>query len=156
MKKGTLKLIARFLLLGSVSATFTACAATSSVLNPFYEAPTATALLGQPNDHALRGDKDKEDSARQALEAMASYQRAHAPQPANPVVQPAVVRMMWIPDHLNKNGDLIPAHYYYLRVLKDRWAVSDAFELESQLQGPAGSSNIPYILESDARNISGR
>jgi len=122
----------------------------SSALNPFEKPPSPVALLGQPNDHALLGQGNKEDSARQALEAMATYQRAHAPGPANPVIQPAVVRLMWIPDHLNRNGDMVPAHYYYLRVLQDRWAVTDAFELEGQLHGPRGSapSNIPFVYES--------
>ena len=77
--------------------------------------------------------------------------RAHNPQPVNPVMAPAVVRLMWVPDHLNKHGDLVPAHYYYLKVLKERWVVSDAFELESQLHGPGGgsSSAIPYVFEGD-------
>ena len=72
-------------------------------------------------------------AARQALEVMGTYRRAMAPQPYYPVIQPAEVRLMWIPDHLNKFGDLVPAHYYYLNVLGDRPAVQDAFEVESQL-----------------------
>lgn len=125
------------------------CSAISRTLNPFYEAPSEEALLGEPNDHALTTDKDAIDTARSALETMASYNRAHTPQPVNPVLQPAVIRLMWVPDHLNKNGDLVPAHYYYLKVLDDRWAVSDAFELESQLKngGPGASSNIPFVYD---------
>ena len=82
-----------------------------------------------------------------AFEAMAKYRKAHTPEPAMPVIKPAVVRLMWIPDHLNRNGDLVPAHYYYLKVLSDSFAVSDAFELEEQLNGPRGSNsgNIPFV-----------
>lgn len=122
------------------------CSSMSTVLNPFYEEPLPQAFLGEMNDKAISGGSNSEDSARKALEAMASYRRAQEPQPVNPVVQPAVVRLMWIPDHLNKNGDLVPAHYYYLKVLKDRWAVTDAFELEGQLSaGGSSTSNMPYI-----------
>lgn len=123
-----------------------ACSSSASnVLNPFYEPPSKVALQGNPNDHALNGQGEKVDTARQALEQMASYRRAQTPQPVNPVMQPAVVRLMWVPDHLNRNGDLIPAHYYYLKVLKDRWAVTDAFELESQLGPKTDSTNVPYV-----------
>ncbi len=135
--------------------SLTGCGSASKCLNPFYEPPAPVALLGVANDHALNGTKDSEDKARQALEQMASYQRAHDPQPVNPVMQPAVVRLMWIPDHLNRNGDLVPAHYYYLKVLKDRWAVSDACELERQLTGSDraadSTSNMPYVLDSDGK-----
>jgi hypothetical protein len=72
-------------------------------------------------------------NARAALQVMGNYRAAQPAQPTYPVVQPAEVRLMWIPDHLNKNGDLVPAHYYYLKVLDDRWAVQDAFDFESQL-----------------------
>lgn len=133
-------------------ALTTGCTSVSNTLNPFYETPKPVALLGEPNDHALDEGNKKAEHARAALEAMASYQRAHDPQPNNPVVQPAVVRLMWIPDHLNKNGDLVPSHYYYLKVLKDRWAVSDAFELESQLStGGAGDNNIPFVPADEVR-----
>lgn len=125
------------------------CNQVSNMMNPFYESPKPVALLGDKNDHALNGEKEKVDSARQALETMASYQRTTAPRPEYPVMQPAMVRLMWIPDHLNSHGDLVPAHYYYLKVLDDRWAVTDAFEMEAQLNGPAGAggatSNVPFI-----------
>jgi hypothetical protein len=64
---------------------------------------------------------------------------------------PAVVRMMWIPDHLNSHGDLVPAHYYYLRVLRDRPAVTDAFELEAQLNTGAVSSGTGYVQPEDVQ-----
>lgn len=140
--------------LAGVLASLSACSSAGNMLNPFYEPPEPVALLGERNDHALGGGGTNENSARQALDAMASYRRAQDPQPTNPVVQPAVVRLMWIPDHLNKSGDLVPAHYYYLKVLKDRWAVTDAFELEAQLNGPGGSSsNLPYVFADDAKEM---
>ena len=120
------------------------CTSASNALNPFYEPPSEVALRGDLDDHALAGDRDKVDTARQALEASATYRRANAPQPVNPVIQPAVVRLLWIPDHLNDKGDLVPAHYYYLKVLRDRWAVQDAFELEGQLGPTVGAGNVPY------------
>ena len=93
--------------------------------------------------------KNEAESARQALEVMGSYQRALAPQPYNPVMNPAQVRLMWVPDHLNKAGDLVPAHFYYLRVLPQTWAVQDAFEIEKQLnvtgkEGAAGGAT-PWV-----------
>ena len=127
--------------------SITGCNTISNMMNPFYESPKPVALLGDKNDHALNSDQSKADSAREALQQMSTYQRTHLPQPAYPVMQPAIVRRMWIPDHLNSHGDLVPAHYYYLKVLDDRWAVSDAFELERQLKGPGSGadSSIPYI-----------
>ena len=138
----------------------TGCGFTSRALNPFYESPAKEAYYGEPNDHALSegsasssnsGSGNKADNARAALEQMATYRRAQTPEPVNPVIQPAVVRLMWVPDHLNKSGDLVPPHYYYLRVLQDRWAVTDAFELESQLHGRNAkpSSNLPYTTSDD-------
>lgn len=121
------------------------CSSVGKVLNPFHEDPPPIAYLGEPNDHALNGQKEKLDTARAALDATASYQRAHLPQPVNPVMQPAVVRLMWVPDHLNKNGDLVPAHYYYLKVLNERWAVSDAFELEEQLGTSNDGAAVPFV-----------
>lgn len=128
----------------------------SNALNPFYEPPPPVALLGEKNDRALAGGASNEDGARMALEAMGSYQRTLLPQPNNPVIKPAVVRLMWVPDHVNRNGDLVPAHYYYLKVKSDDWAVQDAFEMEAQLNGPNGkygdsASNLPYVLESDKK-----
>jgi hypothetical protein len=60
---------------------------------------------------------------------------------------------MWVPDHLNSHGDLVPAHYYYLKVKKDEWAVTDAFELESQLNGGASGagSAVGYVNPEDLR-----
>lgn len=143
-KSSSLKHGARKLALLGLASTMSACAATGNVLNPFYEAPPPEALLGEKNDDALNENGGKVQSAREALEHMATYQRSHAPQPVNPVLQPAVVRLMWVPDHLNKTGDLVPSHYYYLKVLKDRWAVTDAFELESQLGPKNSASTVPY------------
>ncbi|MCB0309846.1 MAG: hypothetical protein KDD42_01345 [Bdellovibrionales bacterium] len=138
----------------ALAANLVGCNAASRVLNPFYETPGPIAQLGDPNDHALSGDGGGgADAARAALTQMRSYQRAHAPQPVNPVINPAVVRLMWVPDHLNRHGDLVPAHYYYLKVLSDRWAVSDAFELEAQLdpKGSNSTSNLPYVLDNEVK-----
>jgi hypothetical protein len=131
----------------ALAVTFLMCGCSNfgSVLNPFYETPPPEALLGDKNDHALAGDKSRAETARGALEQMSTYQRAHSPEPVNPVIQPAVVRLMWVPDHLNRHGDLVPAHYYYLKVLSDRWAVKDAFELEAQLGDQKSTSSIPYV-----------
>lgn len=140
----------RGLLTGLILA-LAGCGASARVLNPFYEDPKPEAFLGEKNDHALNeggAGGTKEETARKALEAMTQYRSSQAPQPVNPVMQPAVVRLMWIPDHLNRHGDLVPAHYYYLKVLGDRWAVQDAFELEQQLGGGRNQSvGIPYATE---------
>lgn len=128
------------------------CATAGQVLNPFYETPPDTALLGQPNDHALNDSKEKVEKARDELESVARYPRAHSPEPVNPVVQPAVVRLMWIPDHLNANGDLVPAHYYYLKVLDDRWAVTDVFDQKKLLGDDKNSgSHIPFVPAAEAK-----
>lgn len=133
-------------------ASLTGCGSIGNVFNPFYEPPTEVALLGDKNDRALQGEGGgKAEAARAALEASATYQRAMAPQPVNPVLQPAIVRLMWVPDHLNSHGDLVPAHFYYLKVLKDRWAVSDAFELQSQLGGESNASSMGYTLPEDVQ-----
>lgn len=128
-----------------------ACATTGNILNPFYDAPTEVALMGEKNDYAISGRNKKIDKARTALEQVGYYQRAHDPEPVKPVMNPAVVRLMWVPDHLNKNGDLVPAHFYYLKVRDDWWGVTDAFEIEQQLNSSTGgsTSNIPYIQAED-------
>ncbi len=139
----------KIILLTFFSVCFSGCYALQHVFNPFYEPPTEYALKGELNDNAIRGNETS-GTAREALESMAGYQRAHLPQPSNPVMQPAVVRLMWVPDHLNSIGDLVPAHYYYLKVLNERWAVSDAFELEKQLnEGSKDTSSVPFINQKE-------
>ncbi len=143
----------RFILAALVLG-LTGCSSVSQIFNPFYETPSEVAYFGEKNDAALNNEagSGKAGKAREALEAMASYQRALSPQPNNPVMNPAVVRLMWIPDHLNSHGDLVPAHYYYLKVKKDSWAVTDAFELESQLGASTGNaSSIGYVSPEDLR-----
>jgi hypothetical protein len=139
--------------LGVIAVLASGCSSLGAVFNPFYERPSEVAYLGEKNDAALNNEGGgKAVKAREALEAMGTYQRAHAPQPVNPVLQPAVVRLMWVPDHLNSHGDLVPAHYYYLKVKRDQWAVSDAFELEAQLGSTTGnSSSIGYVNPEDLR-----
>lgn len=134
-------------------AALTGCSTLSKNLDPFAEPPAPEALLGERTDKALNGEEQKVDTARSALEAMATYQRASTPQPYNPVMFPTVVRLMWVPDHLNKTGDLVPAHYYYVKVLKERWAVTDSYELEEQLGSKTDSSSVPYVYSSQRQNM---
>ncbi|MCB0331915.1 MAG: hypothetical protein KDD55_00380 [Bdellovibrionales bacterium] len=143
MKARTLlqKIAPAFFLLVSVSG----CTTTGNMLNPFYETPGPTAFLGQPNDHALNETANKDERARAAFDQLAQYDRALPPSPNKPVVQPAVIRLMWIPDHLNSQGDLVPAHYYYVKVKGDQWAVSDVHEKEQQLGASTSSSSLPYV-----------
>lgn len=122
------------------------CGTIGKVVNPFYEPPSDIALKGSANDNALNPESNKGKEAREVLEQVGSYNAAMPPEPVNPVMKPAVVRLMWVPDHLNSYGDLIPAHYYYIKILDDRWNLQDAFELESQLnRGDTNTSNLPYI-----------
>ena len=143
------------LVLGCVLLLSSGCSTVGNFLNPFYDPPTEIALKGERNDHAISGGGGALSSsrARAALETIGSYQRAHEPQPVNPVINPAVVRLMWIPDHLSPHGDLIPAHYYYLKIKEDQWALTDAFDLEQQLKGSTGgnSSNVPYVFADEAQ-----
>jgi len=137
---------------GFILAPLVGCSTVSRVLNPFAETPSEVAYFGEKNDKALNDSGGgKSDRARAAIEAMSTYQRAMPAQPNDPVIQPAVVRLMWVPDHLNAHGDLVPAHYYYLKVLKDRWAVTDAFELEGQLGASTGSTGVSYALPEDVQ-----
>jgi len=120
------------------------------MLNPFVD--NSEPQYGERTNRAILGETGgggKADDARRALEVMATYRRAQTPQPYAPVRQPAEVRLMWVPDHLNKVGDLVPAHYYYLQVLPERWAVTDAFELEEQLNvDPKGNGGAtPWKFE---------
>ncbi|MCB0344394.1 MAG: hypothetical protein KDD66_04730 [Bdellovibrionales bacterium] len=146
-QKGKLapKLFMSMLLVGLTSCS----SAVFDNLNPYAEEGVP---MGERNSNALRdevgdGSGNGSDNARHALEVMGSYRRAQAPQPTYPVVQPAEVRLMWVPDHLNRTGDLVPAHYYYLKVLNDRWAVQDAFDLEKQLNdgSSTNSSATPWV-----------
>jgi hypothetical protein len=139
-------IVNRFIML-VLGLSISGCATGSRILNPFYEDPQPEAHLGEDNDRALNDAGSKEETARKALEAMTQYRSSQAPQPVNPVLQPAVVRLMWVPDHLNRNGDLVPAHYYYLKVLGDRWAVQDSFELEQQLNGgKKEAAGVPFSV----------
>jgi hypothetical protein len=136
-------------LLCLVGVTLSGCATVGQFLNPFRKTPPPEAYLGEKNDHALLDQSDKSKEAREAFEQLGEYQRSHLPSPNRPVMQPAVVRLLWIPDHVNSLGDLVPAHYYYLKVLDERWAVSDSFEMINQLdteKSPMSQrSSVPYV-----------
>ena len=147
------KLFSRVLTLGT-GLLLSACSVAGPIadeINPYGNGQSSASLGGERNTGAILGNgggAKSAEAARHALEVMGTYRKALPPQPNYPVVQPAEMRMMWVPDHLNAVGDLVPAHYYYLRVLPDRPAVTDAFEIESQLdlstQGasPVGGSNL--------------
>ncbi len=143
MKRSTASIKIFVLLIILISVT--GCTTTGNLLNPFYETPGPTAFLGEPNDHALNESGNKVERARAAFDKLAQYDRALPPSPNKPVLQPAVVRLMWVPDHLNSHGDLVPAHYYYLKVKGDQWAVTDVHEKEKLLGATSGASGLPYV-----------
>lgn len=41
--------------------------------------------------------------------------------PYTPIMQPPVVQRVWVPDHLNANGDLVSGHWVYLLLEPSRW-----------------------------------
>jgi hypothetical protein len=138
------------MLFGSVGCATKA----ADMFNPFGEEPEIE--LGERSNKAILEGGDQAslaEAARRALEVSGNYRGALAPEPVYPTIQPAEVRLMWVPDHLTRNGDLVPAHYYYLKVMPDRWAVQDAFELEEQLnQGSTGAgSATPWIYDTGKR-----
>ena len=145
----------RLAMIPLMGALMTGCSSMTHVLNPFYERPSEVAYFGEKNDAALNEGSGggKGDKARAALEAMGTYQRALPAQPQNPVMQPSVVRLLRVPDHLNSHGDLVPAHYYDLEVKRDSWALQDAFELEAQLGSSTGgnASAVGYVNPEDLR-----
>lgn len=150
MKQKVVKKWASATALSIISLTASGCASQAyDVLNPYGE--DAPEGAGQRNLKTLieeTGGGGEADRARHALEVATTYRRAQDPQPTYPVMQPAEVRLMWVPDHLNKAGDLVPAHYYYLRVLNERWAVQDAFEIEQQLNdGSQAGSATPWVYK---------
>jgi hypothetical protein len=115
-------------------------------VNPFAADGTNGQQYGERNTNALLGGSGggagggAAERARHALEVAGSYDRTHAPQPVYPVIRPAEVRLMWIPDHQTTDGNLVPAHYYYLKVLHDDWELRDAFEIEGQLHNTGGGN----------------
>jgi hypothetical protein len=144
------KILLTLILLPNVIFLSGCGSAVEKLLNPLQVDPPPEAYLGQPNSDSLNGSKNKTQTAREALEGLGSYQQQFAPSPNKPVLRPAIVRMMWIPDHLNKHGDMVPAHFYYLKVKSDEWAVQDAFDVYDQLNASDGTTNgtpstIPYV-----------
>lgn len=135
-------------LLAAMSIGLCSCGATTSKsLNPFYEPPAPEALLGDANDHALNETGNKAERARAALEAQSTYDQAALPAPYRPVRRAPVVRLMWVPDHLNKHGDFVQAHYFYVNVKESEWNLRDAFEINETLEksnGNGSTSNVPF------------
>lgn len=133
---------------------FTGCSGSlDEALNPNADAENSVPKGGErSNRPILEGSATAggsvSDKARHALEVLASYRRAQDPEPGQPVRYPAVVRKVWIPDHQNGSGDLVPSHYYFLEVLPERWAVQDAYELEEQLRSGSNSGSIPWTVRS--------
>lgn len=135
MKK---RLTAIMLLASAFSTSGCMYSKTWDALSPFQDPGPPKEHVGDPTNKTLldetsAGGSTQSQNARAALEVMGNYRSAQPAQPTYPVMQPAEVRLMWVPDHLNKYNDLVPAHYYYLKVMEDRWAVQDAFEMEQQL-----------------------
>lgn len=129
---------------------FTGCTKISNAINPYYKTPPKEAYYGVKNDHALTGGGDsKETAALSAIKTEAgAYRGAASPKPYKPVVQPAIIRLMWVPDRLNRNGDLIPAHYYYVKILNDRFVIEDAFEVQAELNATTSKSgSIPFVYK---------
>lgn len=128
------------------SATFSGCAILGPVadeMNPYGQGAFGGDNGGSRDNgtilNASGGGAGEAERARHQLDvSMSTYRKAALPEPAYPVIRPAEVRLMWIPDHLNKHNDLVPAHYYYLRVLPDIWQTQDAFEYDQQLQNQPG------------------
>lgn len=136
---------------GVMMLTTTGCASKAfDLLNPYGQSPEVE--LGERSNKALLengGEAKQAERARHSLEVMGSYQRALPPQPYKPVWNAPIVRLMWIPDHLNKAGDLVPAHYYYLRVLDSTPAVTDAFEIDEILNSgtPGAGGATPWVIK---------
>lgn len=133
-----------------VACCLAGCGSTSEVLlNPYGdEGPQ----LGDADNAAILdevgGGTSDHEAARTALKAFGEKQRAIEPQPMAPVIRPAVVRLMWVPDHLNPLGDLVPAHYYYLKVKDDEWELKDGFDNLQQLRDAGvgtGGGSTPWI-----------
>ena len=104
--------------------------------------------LGQRNNHALIGNSGvsllSREERRQILHRKLAGNTA---QPYHPVVYPAQLRLLWIPDRLN-DKDYIPDNYYYLRITNDIFATEDLRDLETQLFEETDSkSNVPWIVK---------
>ena len=143
----------RKIILASLGLMLSACSVAGPIadeINPYSNgSQSGTDFGGERSTSAILGNgggAGSAEAARHALEVMGTYRKALPPQPNYPVVQPAEMRLMWIPDHLNVVGDLVPAHYYYLRVLPDRPAVTDAFDIERQLDlSSQGTAAAPAV-----------
>jgi hypothetical protein len=64
-------------------------------------------------------DQTTEGAARAALVGLESRgPQSQAQLPTDFSFDPKVMNLMWVPDHFDKNHTLIPAHYYFIQVLK--------------------------------------
>ncbi len=127
------------------------CSSVSNAINPYYKTPPKEAYAGKRSDHSLTGGGREEKALSAISSEIASRAGATSSSPYKPVVTPAVIRLMWVPDRLNRNGDLIPAHYYYIRILNDRFVLEDAFEINAMLNSTtksADSGGYPFIYKS--------
>ena len=129
----------------------------SDAVNPSPD--TGVEELGERTNRAIlgsSGNAEDEAVARQQLTNIGTSRQADYPSPNRPVIIPPEVRLMWIPDRINRHGDLEPAHYYYLRVLPSRWNVEDAFDNQGQLDpydksNRAGGSSTPWVIQQDTQ-----
>jgi hypothetical protein len=46
--------------------------------------------------------------------------------PYTPIMQPPRVQRVWVPDHLNAEGDLVAGHWVYLLLEPSRWFLETA------------------------------
>jgi hypothetical protein len=57
--------------------------------------------------------------------------------PYTPIMQPPRVQRVWVPDHLNTEGDLVAGHWVYLLLEPSRWF------LETYPLAPAPTLRVP-------------
>lgn len=45
--------------------------------------------------------------------------------PYVPVILPPEVRRVWIPDHINEEGDLVSGHWVYMKLRESNWFIEN-------------------------------
>lgn len=103
-------------------------------------------------------DNAKHSSARRVYDIFKAKLRQESPSPSTPVVYPAELRLMWVPDHLDELMDYVPDHYYYLKVTNDVWLTNDPYYLEKQLfYNPRKAEDLPrmykHALQKNTPNV---